>query len=212
MRRLLVMDVDSTMIQQEVIELLAAKVGLEEQVKQITEQAMSGEIDFTKSLLERVLLLEGLEEKVLDELQSQIVVTDGVQQLIDYVQSTGGLVGAISGGFSQVLEPIALRLGLDLYKANNLEINDGFLTGQVSGEIVDSECKARTLKRWATEFDFDLINTIAVGDGANDVSMLRAAGFAVAFRPKEILREHADLVLEENTLLPLVRVLELRTS
>lgn len=206
------MDVDSTMIQQEVIELLAAKAGVEEQVKKITEQAMSGEKDFTQSLLERVLLLEGLEEKVLDELQSEIVVTDGVQQLIDFVQSTGGLVGAISGGFSQVLEPLALRLGLDLFTANDLEIRNGLLTGKVSGEIVDGAVKARTLKSWATEYGFDLIDTVAVGDGANDVSMLRAAGFAVAFGTRKVLREHADFVLADNSLLPLVKVLELRTS
>lgn len=206
------MDVDSTMIQQEVIELLAAKAGVEEQVKKITEQAMSGEMDFTQSLLERVLLLEGLEEKVLDELQSEIVVTDGVQQLIDFVQSTGGLVGAISGGFSQVLEPLALRLGLDLFTANDLEIRNGLLTGKVSGEIVDGAVKARTLKSWATEYGFDLIDTVAVGDGANDVSMLRAAGFAVAFGTRKVLRAHADFVLADNSLLPLVKVLELRTS
>lgn len=212
MRRLLVMDVDSTMIQQEVIELLAVRVGLEDQVKTITEQAMSGEIDFTRSLLDRVSLLEGLEVNVLDELQSEIVVTDGVKELIDLVQSTGGLVGAISGGFSQVLEPLALRLGLDLYKANDLEISDGLLTGRVSGEIVDGDCKASTLRSWADDFGFDLRNTVAIGDGANDISMLQAAGFAVAFRPKEILRQYADLVLEENSLFPLVQVLELRTS
>jgi phosphoserine phosphatase len=212
MKRLVVLDVDSTMIEQEVIELLAAKVGLREQVKEITDKAMSGEIDFRKALLMRVALLEGLSDAVLEEIQAEITVTDGVKELIDSVHLLGGLVGAISGGFLQILQPLALRLGLDFYLANELEISRGFLTGKISGEIVDSSAKAKNMLKWAIEHDVDVSDTVAVGDGANDIPMLQAAGFAVAFRPKQILRQYADVVIEGNSLKPLVELLELRSS
>jgi phosphoserine phosphatase len=212
MKRLVVLDVDSTMIEQEVIELLAAKVGSREQVKEITDRAMAGDIDFRQALLMRVALLEGLSVSVFDEIQSEITVTDGVSELIDLVHRSGGLIGAISGGFAQVLSPLAERLGLDFSLANELEILNGCLTGKVSGEIVDAAAKAKTLLNWALEHGFDASETVAVGDGANDIPMLQAAGFAVAFRPKEILRQYADLVIEGSSLKPLVELLELRSS
>ena len=212
MKRLVVLDVDSTMIEQEVIELLAAKVGSREQVKEITDRAMAGEIDFRQALLMRVALLEGLSVSVFDEIQSEITVTDGVSELIDSVHRSGGLIGAISGGFSQVLSPLAQRLGLDFSLANDLEILNGRLTGKVSGEIVDAAAKAKNLLNWATDHGFDVSETVAVGDGANDIPMLQAAGLAVAFRPKEILRQYADLIIEGSSLKPLVELLELRSS
>ena len=212
MKRLVVLDVDSTMIEQEVIELLAAKVGLREQVKEVTDKAMAGEIDFRKALLMRVALLEGLPVSVFDELQSEITVTDGVTELVDSVHRSGGLIGAISGGFTQILSPLAQRLGLDFSLANELEILNGSLTGKVSGEIVDADAKAKTLLNWASNHGFDVSETVAVGDGANDIPMLQAAGFSVAFRPKEILRQYADLVIEGSSLKPLVELLELRSS
>ena len=212
MKRLVVLDVDSTMIEQEVIELLAAKVGLLEQVKEVTDKAMAGEIDFRKALLMRVALLEGLPVSVFDELQSEITVTDGVTELVDSVHRSGGLIGAISGGFTQILSPLAQRLGLDFSLANELEILNGSLTGKVSGEIVDADAKAKTLLNWASNHGFDVSETVAVGDGANDIPMLQAAGFSVAFRPKEILRQYADLVIEGSSLKPLVELLELRSS
>jgi phosphoserine phosphatase len=122
------------------------------------------------------------------------------------------LVGAISGGFLQILQPLALRLGLDFYLANELEISRGFLTGKISGEIVDASAKAKNMLKWAIEHDVDVSDTVAVGDGANDIPMLQAAGFAVAFRPKQILRQYADVVIEGNSLKPLVELLELRSS
>jgi phosphoserine phosphatase len=212
MKRLVVLDVDSTMIEQEVIELLAAKVGLREQVKEITDKAMSGEIDFKQALLMRVALLKGLSDAVFEETQSEIIVTDGVKELVDFVHRSGGLVGAISGGFSQILEPLAFRLGLDFYLANELEISQGVLTGKILGEIVDASAKKRNLLKWAIEHGVDVSDTVAVGDGANDIPMLQVAGFAVAFRPKQILRQYADVVIEGNSLKPLIELLELRSS
>ena len=209
---LLVLDVDSTMIEQEVIELLAEKIGLRDQVKILTDQAMAGEIDFREALLKRVGLLEGLNAKVLEELLAEIRITHGVPELISAVHNSGGLVGAISGGFSQVLELLSAKLNLDFFKANNLEIENDVITGKIIGEIVDAEVKARTLLRWAGEYGFDLSSTVAVGDGANDIQMLKASGFAVAFRPKEVLRDHADLIIEGDSLEPLISVLELRPS
>lgn len=209
---LLVLDVDSTMIEQEVIELLAERVGLRDQVKILTDQAMAGTIDFREALLQRVGLLEGLSAKVFQEVLADIRVTDGVPELVSAVHKCGGMVGAISGGFSQVLEPLAEKLSLDFFKANNLEISDGVMTGGIIGDIVDAEVKARTLLDWAGEFGFDVSTTVAVGDGANDIQMLKASGFAVAFRPKDVLRDHADLIIEGDSLEPLISVLELRSS
>jgi phosphoserine phosphatase len=209
---LLVLDVDSTMIEQEVIELLAERVGLRDQVKILTDQAMAGEIDFRTALLKRVGLLEGLTDQVFQEVLADIRVTAGVPELVSAVHKSGGLVGAISGGFSQVLEPLADKLSLDFFQANNLEIEEGVITGKIFGDIVDADMKARTLLEWAGEHGFDVSNTVAVGDGANDIQMLKASGFAVAFRPKEILRDHADLIIEGDSLEPLISVLELRSS
>jgi phosphoserine phosphatase len=209
---LLVLDVDSTMIEQEVIELLAERVGLRDQVKILTDQAMAGEIDFRTALLKRVGLLEGLTDQVFQEVLADIRVTAGVPELVSAVHKSGGLVGAISGGFSQVLEPLADKLSLDFFHANNLEIEEGVITGKIIGNIVDADMKARTLLEWAGEHGFDVSNTVAVGDGANDIQMLKASGFAVAFRPKEILRDHADLIIEGDSLEPLISVLELRSS
>jgi phosphoserine phosphatase len=209
---LLVLDVDSTMIEQEVIELLAERVGLRDQVKILTDQAMAGEIDFRTALLKRVGLLEGLTDQVFQEVLADIRVTAGVPELVSAVHKSGGLVGAISGGFSQVLEPLADKLSLDFFQANNLEIEEGVITGKIIGDIVDADMKARTLLEWAGEYGFDLSSTVAVGDGANDIQMLKASGFAVAFRPKEILRDHADLIIEGDSLETLISVLELRSS
>ena len=209
---LLVLDVDSTMIEQEVIELLAERVGLRDQVKILTDQAMAGAIDFRTALLKRVGLLEGLTDQVFQEVLADIRVTAGVPELVSAVHKSGGLVGAISGGFSQVLEPLADKLSLDFFQANNLEIEECVITGKIIGDIVDADMKARTLLEWAGEHGFDVSNTVAVGDGANDIQMLKASGFAVAFRPKEILRDHADLIIEGDSLEPLISVLELRSS
>ncbi|MCX6478094.1 MAG: phosphoserine phosphatase SerB [Micrococcales bacterium] len=201
---LVVMDVDSTLIQQEVIELLADFAGVMPEVKTITEQAMSGELDFKQSLERRVGLLEGLSDEIFQWLKPQIELTPGVQELITAVHGLGGKIGAVSGGFSQVLEPLANEIGLDYWMANSLEVLDGKLTGCLVGPVIDAEAKATALRSWATESGISIEKTIAIGDGANDIPMLKCAGYAVAFRPKPILKQYADLVIEENSLASLI--------
>ena len=198
------MDVDSTLIQQEVIELLADYAGVMPEVKTITEQAMSGELDFKQSLERRVGLLEGLSDEIFQWLKPQIELTPGVQELISAVHGLGGKIGAVSGGFSQVLEPLANEIGLDYWMANSLEVLDGKLTGCLVGPVIDAEAKATALRSWATESGIAIEKTIAIGDGANDIPMLKCAGYAVAFRPKPILKQYADLVIEENSLASLI--------
>ena len=207
----MVMDVDSTLIQQEVIELLADYAGVMPEVKTITEQAMSGELDFKQSLERRVGLLEGLSDEIFQWLKPQIELTPGVQELIAAVHGLGGKIGAVSGGFSQVLEPLANEIGLDYWMANSLEVLDGKLTGCLVGPVIDAEAKATALRSWATESGIALEKTIAIGDGANDIPMLKCAGYAVAFRPKPILKQYADLVIEENSLASLIGKLDSRT-
>jgi phosphoserine phosphatase len=198
------MDVDSTLIQQEVIELLADYAGVMPEVRTITEQAMSGELDFKQSLERRVGLLEGLSDEIFQWLKPQIELTPGVQELIAAVHGLGGKIGAVSGGFSQVLEPLANEIGLDYWMANSLEVLDGKLTGCLVGPVIDAEAKATALRSWATESGISIEKTIAIGDGANDIPMLKCAGYAVAFRPKPILKQYADLVIEENSLASLI--------
>jgi len=207
-----VMDVDSTLIQQEVIELLADYAGVMPEVRTITEQAMSGELDFKQSLERRVGLLEGLSDEIFQWLKPQIELTPGVQELIAAVHGLGGKIGAVSGGFSQVLEPLANEIGLDYWMANSLEVLDGKLTGCLVGPVIDAEAKATALRSWATESGISIEKTIAIGDGANDIPMLKCAGYAVAFRPKPILKQYADLVIEENSLASLIGKLDLRAG
>jgi phosphoserine phosphatase len=209
---LVVLDVDSTLIQQEVIELLAHQVGVMPEVKKITDLAMAGELDFVQSLEQRVSLLAGLPVDSFAKVLDQIQFTPGAQELITAVHALGGKVGAVSGGFSQILDPLARKIGLDYWLANELEVEDGKLTGKVIGSVICAEAKARALKTWAAEAEVELENTIAIGDGANDIQMLQAAGFAIAFRPKPILREYADFVIEENSLLPVIEKLRLSAS
>jgi phosphoserine phosphatase len=206
---LVVFDVDSTLIQDEVIELLAEAAGQGELVKQITDRAMAGEIDFAGSLRERVGTLKGLPESVLTQVYDRIRLTTGVQELIQAIHAAGGKVGAVSGGFSQLLKPLAQRLELDFYLANDLEITDGKLTGQVSGSIVDGQAKKDSLLGWATEIQVAIERTVAVGDGANDLLMMSVAGLSVAFNAKPIVRQKAQLVIEKPDLRNLVEVLGL---
>ena len=206
------LDVDSTLIQQEVIELLANQVGVMPEVKKITDLAMAGEIDFVESLEQRCALLAGLSTDSFAKVLDEIVFTPGAKELISAVHALGGKVGAVSGGFRQILEPLANQIGLDYWLANELEVSNGKLTGKVIGPVISAEEKSSALKSWAVESDVELKDTIAIGDGANDIQMLQASGFAIAFRPKPILRDYADFVIEENSLLPVLEQLKLRAS
>ncbi|GAB2818917.1 phosphoserine phosphatase SerB [Alpinimonas psychrophila] len=199
-RVLVVLDVDSTLIENEVIELLAAEAGSLELVAEVTERAMRGELDFVQSLRERVATLAGLPESVFDVVRSRIRVTKGVPELIAGVKAFGGHVGVVSGGFQELLDPLAEDLGLDFWKANRLEVVDGRLTGHVVGEIIDGAAKAVALSAWALETQTSLNDTVAIGDGANDLAMMAVAGLSIAFCAKPIVQEQANVVLNERDL------------
>ena len=191
-KKLVVMDVDSTLIQQEVIELLAAKAGAGEKVREITEAAMRGELDFAESLRARVKLLAGLPESVLVDVQREITLTPGARTLISTLHKLGHSVAAVSGGFTSVIEPLFAELGISLYRANTLEIENGFLTGNVTGSIIDRAGKAQALREFAAQEGVALAQTIAIGDGANDLDMIAIAGLGIAFNAKPAVREAAD--------------------
>lgn len=190
--RLVVMDVDSTFIQQEVIELIAAHAGCQAQVAAVTERAMRGELDFAESLRARVALLEGLDLSVLDEVRDEIVLTPGARTLVRTLKRLGDTVALVSGGFLEIVGPVAAELDIDHVLANRLEVADGRLTGRVDGPIVDRAGKAAALRRFAAEAGLPLSRTVAIGDGANDLDMLAAAGLGIAFNAKPLVRERAD--------------------
>ena len=191
-RRLVVMDVDSTLIQDEVIEMLAKHAGRETEVAEVTAAAMHGELDFTESLRARVATLAGLPVGVLDEVRAAIRLTPGARTLVRTLKRLGFTVAVVSGGFIEVVGPLAAELEIDRAHANRLEVRDGFLTGRLVGEIVDRQGKAEALRRFAAEERLSLSRTVAIGDGANDLDMLAAAGLGIAFNAKPIVREQAD--------------------
>ena len=191
-KRLIVFDVDSTLIQGEVIEMLAERAGAGEAVAAITEAAMRGELDFTESLHKRVSTLEGLPAEVVDEVSAAIQLTAGARTTIRTLRRLGYSCGVVSGGFRQVIEPLAHELMLDFVAANELEIVDGRLTGRVIGPVIDRAGKATALRKFAEAAGVPMEQTVAVGDGANDIDMLNAAGLGVAFNAKPALREVAD--------------------
>ncbi len=194
-KRLVVFDVDSTLIQGEVIEMLGAHAGVEPEIREITEAAMRGELNFTESLERRVALLAGLPATAIDEVAAAIELTPGARTTIRTLKRMGFRTGVVSGGFTQVIGSLVEELGLDFAAANELEIVDGKLTGKVIGDIVDRAGKAKVLRRFAGEYGIPLEQCVAVGDGANDIDMLSAAGMGVAFNAKPALREVADTAL-----------------
>jgi phosphoserine phosphatase len=194
-KRLIVFDVDSTLIQQEVIEMLAERVGAHESVAAITEAAMRGEMDFAESLRQRVATLEGLPVEVLDEVADELELTPGARTTLRTLRRLGFHCGVVSGGFRQIIDPLAHELMLDFVAANELEVVDGKLTGRLVGEIIDRAGKAKALRDFANQAGVPLEQTVAVGDGANDIDMLATAGLGVAFNAKPALREVADASL-----------------
>jgi phosphoserine phosphatase len=193
--RLLVMDVDSTLIQDEVIDLLAARAGCADEVAKVTAAAMRGELDFAASLRERVALLAGLDVSVLASVRADLRLTPGARTLIRTLKRLGYKCGIVSGGFTAVIEPLARELGIDYIAANTLDIVDGKLTGQVLDPIIDRDGKTQALVRFASLAGVPLSQTVAVGDGANDLGMIGAAGLGVAFNAKPIVRDQADTSL-----------------
>ena len=194
-KKLVVMDVDSTLIQQEVIELLGVKAKKGDEIREITDRAMRGELDFEASLRERVALLAGLPSTVLDEVRSEISLTPGARTLVRTLQKLGHSVAVVSGGFTAVIEPILKELGIHHFRANTLEIVDGKLTGNILGAVIDRAAKATALRDFAALEQVHLEQTIAIGDGANDLDMIAAAGLGIAFNAKPAVKAAADSAL-----------------
>ena len=191
-KRIVLLDMDSTLIQQEVIDLLALKAGVGDKVSQITEKAMRGELDFAQSLSQRVGLLADSSQEILQQVASEITLTPGARTLVRTLHRLGHKVGVVSGGFLDVIEPLLKELEIDYYQANRLEIVNGKLTGNLTGKIVDRQAKADSLKEFAKQEGVALSQTIAIGDGANDLAMLEVAGLGIAFNAKPAVRAAAD--------------------
>jgi phosphoserine phosphatase len=197
---LVVLDADSTLIREEAIELLAEEAGSLEHVAAVTERAMRGELDFAASLRERVATLKGVDEAVLPRVRDRMTPTPGIHALVAGVHAAGGRIGVVSGGFHELLDPLAARLGLDFCRANRLAVAGGRFTGEVDGPVIDAEAKAAALAEWAAASGIPLAHTVAVGDGANDLRMLGRAALGVAFCAKPIVRAQADVVIDRADL------------
>jgi len=194
-KHLIVLDVDSTLIQGEVVDLLAARAGVEEEVAALTAAAMAGDLDFADALTQRVALLAGLSVDVLDEVRQALVLTPGARTLVRTLRHLGYVTAVVSGGFAEVVAPMAAELGIDRVAANHLEVVDGRLTGRLAAPVVDRAAKAAALVRFAAEAGLPLARTVAVGDGANDLDMLARAGLGIAFNAKPVVRDAADTAL-----------------
>ena len=208
---LCVMDVDGTLILEEVIDLLGREAGCEEEISKITSRAMRGELDFESSLRDRVSLLEGLPISIFDTVFKSIHLTPNAQEFISILQKNGILVGLVSGGFSPIVERLAKSLGITYFFANKLEVKDGLLTGKLVGHIISPEVKQATLKQWRKEFKLPKERTVAIGDGANDLLMLKSAGLGIAFCAKEVLKKEIPNHVDKRDfleVLPLIDFLE----
>jgi phosphoserine phosphatase len=199
-RFIVVCDVDSTLINDEVIDLLAEAAGTKDKVAALTERAMRGEIDFAESLAQRVATLGGTSAKVLDDVLGAVTITTGALPLVHAIHEAGGFIIAVSGGFHEILDPIATQLGLDAWLANGLEVLDGAFTGRTYGPVIDGSAKANFLTAYAKKRRIPLSNTIAVGDGANDLAMMNIAGLSVGFCAKPAVREAAHVNIDVRDL------------
>ena len=208
---LCVMDVDGTLILEEVIDLLGREVGREEEISQITSRAMRGELNFERSLRERVALLKGLPVSVFDKVFKSIQLTPNAQKFISILQKNGIQVGLVSGGFTPIVERLAKSLGIAYLSANQLEVKDGLLTGKLVGQIINPKVKKETLEQWRKELKLSKERTIAIGDGANDLLMLKSAGLGIAFCAKEVLKKEIPNHVDKRDfleVLPLIDCLE----
>lgn len=208
---LCVMDVDGTLILEEVIDLLGREAGCEEEIAQLTSQAMRGELDFESSLRKRVSLLESLPVLVFEKVFDSIHLTPNAQEFISILQKNGILVGLVSGGFTPIVERLAKSLGITYFSANKLEVKDGLLTGKLVGHIISPEVKQATLEQWRKEFKLPKERTVAIGDGANDLLMLKSAGLGIAFCAKEVLKKEIPHHVDKRDfleVLPLIDCLE----
>ncbi len=194
-KHLIVLDADSTLLQGEVIDLLAARAGCADEVAAVTAAAMAGELDFGSALAQRLALLAGMAEGELRALRDELLLAPGARTLVRTLRRLGYVTAVVSGGFAQVIEPLAAELGIDYVAANRLEVVDGRLTGRVLGPVVDRAGKAGALRRFAAAAGVPLAQTVAVGDGANDLDMLAAAGLGIAFNAKPLVRDAADAAL-----------------
>lgn len=205
------MDVDGTLILEEVIDLLGREAGREEEISLITSRAMRGELDFESSLRKRVSLLEGLPVSVFDKVFNSIHLTPNAQEFISILQKNGILVGLLSGGFTPIVARLAKSLGIAYFSANQLEVKEGLLTGKLVGQIINPEVKKDTLEQWREELKLSKDRTVAIGDGANDLLMLKSAGLGIAFCAKEVLKKEIPNHVDKRDfleVLPLIDCLE----
>lgn len=208
---LCVMDVDGTLILEEVIDFLGREAGREEEISQITSRAMRGEIDFESSLRKRVSLLEGLPISVFDTVFNSIHLSQNAQEFISILQKNGILVGLVSGGFTQIVERLAKSLGIAHFSANQVEVKNGLLTGKLVGQIISPQVKKETLEQWREELKLSKDRTVAIGDGANDLLMLQSAWLGIAFCAKEVLKKEIQYHVDKRDfleVLPLIDFLE----
>ena len=205
---LCVMDVDGTLILEEVIDLLGREVDREEEISLITSRAMQGELDFERSLRDRVSLLEGLPISVFDKVFKSIQLTPNAQEFISILQKNGTLVGLVSGGFTPIVERLAKSLDIAYFSANQLEVKDGLLTGKLVGQIISPQVKKETLEQWRKELKLPKERTIAIGDGANDLLMLKSAGLGIAFCAKEVLKQEIPNHVDKRDFLEVLSLID----
>lgn len=205
---LCVMDVDGTLILEEVIDLLGREAGCEEEIAQLTSQAMRGELDFERSLRDRVSFLEGLPISVFDTVFNSIHLSPNAQEFISILQKNGILVGLVSGGFTPIVERLAKSLDIAYFSANQLEVKEGFLTGKLVGQIITPQVKKETLEQWRKELKLSKEKTVAIGDGANDLLMLKSAGLGIAFCAKEVLKQEIPNHVDKRDFLEVIPLID----